>query len=489
METIEKYKISLEGIDVNVAIEGEKGKALSYNLITPKIAPATLALLADIRKNLMSEVGLSTAEILDPRLIEEIRDKFREKASAILDEKIKLEKDAKKILICFLMKEMLGLGDVEFLLNDQALEEIVVTSSQEPIRIYHKKYGWLSTNLTIENEEQIANYSNIIARRVGRQITVLTPLLDAHMVTGDRANAVLYPIATKGNTITIRKFARDPWTVIDFIKNNTMNSEVAALLWIAVQYEMNVLISGGTASGKTSVLNAIMPFIPPNQRILTIEQTRALQLPSFLYWCPLVTRLPNPEGKGEVNMLDLLINSLRMRPDRIIMGELRRKEEAQVLFEAMHTGHSVYATLHANTLAETITRLVNPPIDIPENLLEAVNLCVVMFRDRRKGIRRVYQVGEFIESEEAKGTKMSPNILFRYKQTTDKIISHAKSLIFFDNLSRVTGMTMQEINADLAGKEKILDFMVKKNIRNVEDVGKIMNDYYIDEAKVLKGIR
>lgn len=489
MEVIEKYKIPLEEIDVDVEIEGENDKALLYKLVTPKIAQATLALLADIRKKLMTNVPVTTTEMLDPRLVEEIKQKFRERASSLLDENIKLEKEIKKILLCFLIKEMLGLGDIEFLLDDSSLEEIVITSAKETVRVYHKKYGWLETNVFPESEEKIINYANIIARRVGRQITVLTPLLDAHMVSGDRANAVLYPICTKGNTITIRKFARDPWTVVDLIKSGTINSKLISLIWLGIQYEMNILISGGTASGKTSMLNAIIPFIPPNQRIITIEQTRELQLPSFLYWCPLVTRLPNPEGRGEVNMLDLLINSLRMRPDRIIMGELRRKEEAEVLFEAMHTGHSVYATLHANTITETITRLTNPPIAIPENLLGAVNLCAIMFRDRRKGTRKLYQIGEFIAREDAQGVKITPNILYRYDPSTDKIVQHAKSLSFFDNIMRFTGMSTQEINSDLEEKEKILDLMVKKNIRHIEEVGAIIRDYYIDETKVLKNLR
>src|SRR3989344_5425311 len=306
-------------------------------------------------------------------------------ASTLIREKVPgIKQDTEDFLVGILMQEMLGLGKIEFLLNDPNLEEIVIVNSKE-IRIYHKKHGWVITNLELKSEEEITNYANIIARRIGRQISVLNPLLDAHVVTGDRANAVFYPISTKGNTITIRKFARDPWTIVDLIENKTINLDVASILWLAVEYEMNVLISGGTASGKTVFLNACMPFIPPNHRIISMEDTRELMLPEFLYWCPLVTRSPNPEGKGEVSMLDLLVNSLRMRPDRIILGEIRRQREAEVLFEAMHTGHSVYATVHADTANETIRRLINPPINISPSMLNNVNLNVVMFRDRRSG--------------------------------------------------------------------------------------------------------
>ena len=202
-------------------------------------------LLDEIRSLLIMEVSVSTAEMLDPKSIALLKEKFSKKALIILQKKLPhLAEDIRTYLVGILLQEMLGLGSIEFLLNDPGLEEIVVTSAREPIRVYHKKHGWMETNITIPSEDQIQNYSSIIARRVGRQITTLTPLLDAHLVTGDRANAVLYPISTKGHTITIRKFARDPWTVTDFINNKTCPAEIFALIWHSIQYEMNILVSG-----------------------------------------------------------------------------------------------------------------------------------------------------------------------------------------------------------------------------------------------------
>ena len=152
--------------------------------------------------------------------------------------------------------------------------------------------------------------------------------MDAHLKTGDRVNATLSPISSKGNTITIRKFAVRPWTITDFVKENTISYEAAALLWMAVQNELSIIIAGGTASGKTSMLNGIANFFPPNQRILSLEDTRELVLPKILHWVPLETRLPNPEGKGGITMFDLVVNSLRMRPDRVLVGEIRKRAEA-----------------------------------------------------------------------------------------------------------------------------------------------------------------
>ncbi len=372
------------------------------------------------------------------------------------------------------------------LLSDDNIEEIVVNCSTEPLWIYHRRFGWLKTNIIIPTEPQIHNYASIIARRVGRQITTLEPLLDAHLVTGDRANATLFPISSKGNSMTIRRFARKPWTISNFLKTRTLNSEAAALIWLVMQYEMNMIVSGGTGSGKTSFLTVCMPFIQPNQRIVSIEDTRELQLPRFLHWVPMTTRQPNPEGKGEITMLDLMINSLRMRPDRIILGETRRQKEAEVLFEAMLTGHSVYSTVHADTASQTIKRLANPPINVPESMLEAVHLNVVMFRDRRKSIRRCFQIAEFLPTSETEGTGMKANLLYRWRPNTDTITAHSKSVSLFDKLSMHTGLTELEITEQLVTKKKVLDWTLKNNIFELDEIGQIMALYYSDPDGVLE---
>ncbi|MBT3691382.1 CpaF family protein [archaeon] len=481
---VETYEIEVDRAIVKVHIEKQTYGHL-YQLNVPQINIATASLLDEVRTNLVSATTIGMKEIIDPNAFKKIKTIFMKDAEDLLKEKLPtLDLGMMKFLVGKLMQDMLGLGEIEFLVNDPNLEEIVLPSSKEPIRVYHKKYGWLKTNITIEKEEDIINYSNIIARRVGRQINVLAPLLDAHLISGDRVNSILYPISTKGNTITIRKFARDPFTIIDLINNKTISLDMAVLVWLAIEYEMNILISGGTASGKTVLLNACMPFIPPNHRIISVEDTRELTLPEFLYWCPLVTRSPNPEGKGEVSMLDLLVNSLRMRPDRIVLGEMRREEEARVMFEAMHTGHSVYATLHANSSAETISRLTNPPLNVPQNLLNAVNLNIVVFRDRRKGVRRILHISEF----EFTGEKITPNILYRWIPEGDQMIKHSESSRFFEDISRNTGMSNNEIEKNLKEKKDVLLWLIKNKIRALESFGKTMNLYYSNKEELLKDV-
>ncbi|RMD45472.1 CpaF family protein [Candidatus Pacearchaeota archaeon] len=482
---LEKYSIEVDKAKVNIVVKKDE-TTITYNLYVPELGPATVALLDEIRNELVAESSIGMKEITDPSAFGTIKERFMKKATELIKEKLpNIDTSTLEFLVGKLIQDMLGLGNIEFLIHDPILEEVVIPSSKEPIRVYHKKYGWLKTNIRVGREEEILNYANIISRRVGRQINVLSPLLDAHLVSGDRVNSILYPISTKGNTITIRKFARDPYTIIDLINNGTCSLDVAVLLWLATEYEMNILISGGTASGKTVILNACMPFIPPNHRIISVEDTRELMLPDFLYWTPLVTRTPNPEGKGEVTMLDLLVNSLRMRPDRIILGEMRRKEEAMVLFEAMHTGHSVYATLHADSAAETISRLTNPPLNVPHNLLKAVNLNVVMFRDRRKGVRRIFQVAEFVDMQGV----TRPNILYRWIPEGDKIIPHAESSVLFETLARTTGRSKKEIGEDLQRKKSIIQWLIKHNIRSLNDFGQVMNYYYSSREVLMDAIK
>ncbi len=991
---IETYSIVSENVGIEIdIIDDEKYFVRRYFLNFPSYGPGTMALLNNLRGNILSETSMRAEKQVEAKFVELTKRRFRDRALKLMERGLPgLPEDTKDLLIAVLLNEMLGLGKIEFLLNDPNLEEIVVNSSKDPVWVYHKKYGWLITNVEMKSEDEIENYSSIIARRIGKQITILNPLLDAHLVTGDRANATLFPISSAGNTITIRKFRREPWTVTDFVSNKTANKDVMALIWMVMEFEMNMIVSGGTGSGKTSFLNVCMPFIQPNHRILTIEDsvagesemlyefkgrvnkatigelvdgiveddsiqdasieneygirvlsmdafgkvewtepslfirhsvekdmleitlesgrrirvtedhslfglaedgsigavpgkalkkggfiavpreiawqgqkvrfdfrqhlkefdrcfvkslevkplvkkhyktlnedynksslqgvmrksiastalmqmipesvetgficsrlgtkipleleidealacfaglwladgcydqnsvlvsvvepecraivektakrfnanvkmhsdgftlmvnskpfrlmlerplgfkgdsftkrvpewafglekreaaamikgyfsgdgwvrkydiavrscseqllkdmqtmllrfgiplrvkwkrlkdkafearisgqkfvklfqeqigflqkekrekleiivqrkshdvsdvvplpkqfykaikeelraeigktitykswksflgrhksnmgretlrgyverfeklqktslawlafndlqwdrieqikkrsfkgfvydlcvpenesfvcenivahnTRELMLPPFLHWVPLTTREPNPEGKGGVRMLDLLVNSLRMRPDRIIVGEIRRQREAEVMFEAMHTGHSVYTTFHANTSEETVRRFINPPVNVPSTLLEAVHLNIVMFRNRRLGVRRILQASEFIPERRGSKESIKVNVLYRWRGSDDQIVPHGESIRLYDELSLHTGFSRGEIMDELSKKRDVLDWLIKFNVRDVKDVGGVMAHYYREPEEVMEAVK
>jgi flagellar protein FlaI len=322
---------------------------------------------------------------------------------------------------------------------------------------------------------------------VGRQINTQMPLLDASLSTGDRVNATLAPISYFGNTITIRKFARKPWTITDYISRKTISAEVSALIWLAIQYELNVIISGGTGAGKTSMLNVLSMFVPQNQRVVSIEQTRELTLlKNYFQWVPLIVREPTAEGKAGITMLDLMVNALRMRPDRILVGEIRRAEEAQVLFEAMHTGHSVYATLHAETVGETVRRLANPPLNIPPVMMESLHLVLAMYRDRRRNVRRVLEVGELVPTDRE---GIAQNVIYRWRAYRDELVKAEPSVRLLATIKSYTNMDDGGIRRDLAEKQEILEWMVKNGVNTIEEVGQIIASYYNSPEEVLKMVR
>ncbi len=484
MKTV-KYSFDADGVPVEVEVK--PGERL-YSVKVPEPGEATRALLDALKDRLASEIQVDPSEIVDPRSAERIRSRFREKAEELVTEYVPgLDEDERRILVGFLIHGTVGLGKLEIFLKDDYLEEIAVNSSAENVYVFHREFGWLRTNVRFESESEIYNCASFIGRRVGRRITVLNPIMDAQFVTGDRVNATLFPISTKGNTITVRKFARKPWTVTEFVENGTLTPEAASFLWQAIQYEMNLVFSGGTATGKTSLLNVFAAFIPPFHRVVSIEDTREINLPGTLHWVPLTTREPNPEGKGGVTMMELMTNSLRMRPDRIIVGEIRRPEEAEVLFEAMHTGHSVYSTVHADTASQVLRRLSNPPISIPEILLESLHLIAVMHRDRRTNTRRLFEVAEVLPGSERSGPGL--NTLFRWSASRKALVSSSGPVRFRDELSLHAGMDEKEAEKDRAEKVLILKAMVKEGIKTVEAVGRIMAEYYASPEAVLSAAR
>ncbi|MDD5086375.1 MAG: type II/IV secretion system ATPase subunit, partial [Candidatus Nanoarchaeia archaeon] len=394
----DEYSFISNDIPIKVTIYTNKDDFVPiYDVSISAISKNTEIILEKIRQELIAQVNLGMVDIVDIKKTDFIEDRFKETIGFLISKYFPdVDEKTMNFLKSYLIQRSLGMGNIEILMSDSSLEEIAINNADEPVWVYHRRHGWLKTNIILESEEQIRHYSTLIGKRVGRQINVLAPLMDANMSSGDRVNSTLTPISLKGNTITLRKFASKPWTITDFIKTKTISPETAALIWLGVQYELSMIIAGGTATGKTSMLNVVSNFFPPNQRIISIEDTHEIQLPSFLHWIPMITRLPNPEGRGAITMLDLLVNSLRMRPDRIVVGEIRRKQEAEVLFEAIHTGHSVYATVHANDTNETITRLTNPPIDIPKSMIPAISMVLVQYRNRRTGIRKTFQISEVL---------------------------------------------------------------------------------------------
>jgi flagellar protein FlaI len=481
LKLIHEYEFVSDKIPVKVSIYStDKEFVPLYTISISSISETTSIILERIRKELIKEVNLGQVSASDYNREGLAKEKFMQTIANLIKKHFPdAEAKTTEFLTSYLIQKSLGMGNLEILDDDPELEEIVINCASEPVWVYHKKYGWLKTKIILKDEEQVRHYSSMLGRKVGRQISVLEPLMDANIEGGDRVNATLKPISSKGNTITLRKFSERPWTITEFIKQKTISIEAAAFLWHCIQYELSTLITGGTASGKTSMLNVITNFFPPNQRIISIEDTREIQLPKFQHWVPMVTRQPNTEGKGGIAMIDLLVNSLRMRPDRIIVGEIRRKKEAEILFEAIHTGHSVFATVHANNVKETITRLTSPPIEIPKSMLPAISLIVVQYRNRRSGLRRTFQIAEIQEDGSA-------NLLEQYDTKKDILVKVNRSKSVLSTLELYTGQKKDAIMREINQKVKILKWLVRHDISEINDVGKVMAEFYTRKDNLMK---
>ena len=486
METkaIDSYTITSDNIPLQIHIYSQKGYPVPfYHLSLLNITDQTKRIIERIREDIITSLSFNVGNKKSKDGEKEIKEQFRVKLQEIIKSQFSsADENTTRLITNYIIVTSLGLAEIEFLLKDPDLEEIVVNGSKAPVWVYHRKHGWLKTNVKFDNENKVRHFSTLIGRNVYKGISLLKPLLDAHLLTGDRVNATLAPITTDGNTITIRKFSTTPWSITSFLKNKTIDYNSAALIWQAIQYELSILIVGGTGSGKTSFMNVVSNFFPPNQRIISIEDTRELRLPKTLHWVPMQSRLPNPEGKGGISMLDCMINTLRMRPDRIIVGEVRKSEELEVMFEAMHTGHSVYSTFHASSVKEAIARLTNPPIKLAKTLLSSIGLMVVQHRNRRTGKRRTFQIAEIDDQGQS-------TLILQHDSMKDQMnqVGQPKKLV--ESLKLYTGMSEDMVYNEINEKVAVLRWLVTKEVTDIHTIGLIMSDYYTEKSHLMSLVK
>ncbi|ASJ06219.1 CpaF family protein [Thermococcus pacificus] len=474
----------------NVRIVKVKGEPVPiYELRLPELSKDEEELLARIRDRAITELQIDPTAFPNP---EERRRVFMNAVKQVIRSEAPTFSEGRiEVLADMIVQSMIGYGKLDPLVHDDNLEEIMVIGTNKPVYVWHRRFNMCKTNIVFPNDKEILNIIERIAREVGRRIDQQSPLLDARLPDGSRVNATIPPISLDGPTITIRKFRKDPLTIIDLIKYGTMNTDIAALLWIFVDglgvKPANVLVAGGTGSGKTTTLNSLGMFIPPSERVITIEDTAELQLP-VEHWVRLETRPPNVEGKGEITMDDLVKNTLRMRPDRIIVGEVRGPE-ARTMFTAMNTGHDgCMGTIHANSARETIVRLESPPMSVPRIMIPALDIILmqVRFHSRKKGtIRRVTEIAE-VSGIEAESIQL--NTLYKYDPAKDELVPTGVPSRALNNLAQHTGMSIAELELEKEKRKIILEWMVEQGIRGIDKVGHYIRQFYIDEDALLKRI-
>ena len=382
-------------------------------------AGAGVTSYADLRTRVQQKLLAELDPSIDTRS-PEVRSTIEETFNTILsEENVMLARAEKQRLFEQIVAEILGLGPLEPLLADESITEIMVNG---PKNVYVEQRGRLSRSTAVfENEDHVLRVLDRIVSPLGRRIDEASPMVDARLPDGSRVNAIIRPLALCGPTITIRKFSKKPLTVEDLIRFGSLTKEIAEFLAACVVGRLNMVVSGGTGSGKTTLLNVLSSFIPNDERIVTIENAAELQLRQE-HVVTLESRPPNIEGKGEITIRDLVINSLRMRPDRIVVGECRGGEALDML-QAMNTGHDgSLTTAHANSPRDALARLetmvLMAGMDLPsrairEQIAAAIDVITQVER-LRDGTRKVIKVTEVQGME---GDIITMSDIFEFEQT------------------------------------------------------------------------
>ncbi len=393
-------------------------------------------------------------------------------------------------IVDYVVDNTIGYGPISEMMRDAELEEIMVNGFGTNVFIFHRKYGMCATNVPVRENEFMERLCTRIANTANRKFNISHPLLDARLPDGSRSNATFPYVSPAGLTLTIRKFSKSPLSVIDLIRRKTLSAELAAFLWVMVEglnvEPMNIIISGGSGSGKTATLSALASFIKEHERVISIEDTLELSPRPDKNWIQLESRTSTKDAP-EVTMDELLKNALRMRPDRLIVGEVRGIE-AQTLFVAMDVGHSgIVGTLHANNARETIIRLKAKPMDVPEAMLPLLNLIVVQTRVYRKDkglIRRVDHVAEIARMEE----RVLLSNIFEWDDAADLIKRTDVPMRVTEIMAMRAGMDKRQLMREVAVRQRILEWMLKKGITDVKKVEAIIQEYYRNPVGVLERI-
>ena len=459
----------------------EEGLIPKYNVSVPHFSEKEELIFNEVREKLV-EVAVAQGEefnIDEESFIGEVKQFLRTRGV----------RDVER-LATQISQVMLGYGKLDPMIKDDDLEEIMVIGTGSSVFVYHRKIGMMVTNVVFDADDDIRAIIDVIARQVNRRIDQQTPILDARLKDGSRVNATLPPVSADGPTLTIRKFRKDPLTVVDLINFKTMSSHLAGFLWLCTDgmgvKPCNAIIAGGTGSGKTTTLNTIAAFVPPRERIITIEDTLELQLP-HTHVLRMETRPPNIEGKGELTMDTLVKNSLRQRPDRVIVGEVRGAE-AITLFTALNTGHSGMGTLHSNTARETITRLINPPMSVPNIMIPALDFIIMqnrMYRAEGGSLRRITEVAEIVGMEEG---NVQLNRVFEWNNVTDKVEYVGIASQTLREMAEMRGVGITELEEEIEKRRLVLEYLADNNIRSIEEVGRCVNSYYKDPDEMLDRI-
>ena len=462
-----------------------------YYVVEPKASKQELDDLHTIKEVLQRALNI------DRDTMDESQEDFLKQAvDDILNSyRLKSRKSNREKIHYFIERDLIGYGRVDTMMRDPNIEDVSCDGPNVEVFVYHRRFESLRTNVMWDDELELEQYIIRMAQRCGKHISIAEPLLDATLMDGSRIVMTLgREVSTKGSTFTIRRFRDEPFTPVDLLEFKTFSSMQIAFFWMAMQYGMSMLFVGGTASGKTTSLNACSLFLPWQHKIVSIEETRELNLP-HPNWIPGCTRQgfggeaggSGQKAPGEVDMYDLLRAALRERPEYIIVGEIRGAE-AYVLFQAMATGHTTYSTFHADSIQSLVHRLENKPIEIPRVLIPALDGISIQIQTRVGGkrVRRNKGIIEIIGID-PHSHELLTNEAFRWDNTVDEYVFTGKSYIL-EKIMMKANLNRVEIMDEMKRRQLVIEWCLKKAIRDYKDFARVVAEYYVHPEDVMRQV-
>lgn len=464
-----------------------------YEMWEPELTEKEGRLLELIKDSLSRTLEYETGKM-------EAKDKeefLKESIDSFLKSRgVKIGDDSKNKIMYYIIRDFVGYGPIDVLMSDPNIEDVSCDGVDVPLFIFHQKYESIKTVRKFDDESVLNSFVIGLGQRCSKQISVANPILDGTTAEGHRVQATYSDeVTTRGSSFTIRRFKEKPFTPVEVIKYNTASPEMIAYVWIAVEHGRSMMVCGGTATGKTATLNAAAIFIRPGAKIVSIEDTREINIP-HQNWIPGTTRSGvgevGPAGKaaGEIDMYDLVRAALRQRPNYIIVGEVRGKE-TYTMFQAMATGHPTISTMHADSVKSMVNRLENPPINTPRILLTALDFVIVQNFARigaeAEQVRRIYQIVELVGFE-PETNELITNTVYEWDPATDSFLYKGHSFLF-DEIQEMKNMTHEEMDIEFQRRVDIINYLVEKDITDYKEISDIVVSYYQYPDSTIQRIR
>ncbi|HKV89620.1 MAG TPA: type II/IV secretion system ATPase subunit [Thermoplasmata archaeon] len=475
-----------------------------YLVLEPRRDPAEVQQTVEIRQKMEAQMGQEEIPVSSTVALSEsaeLKEYLHQKFLSVLDlYNIDVAPKRQPVLLYYLTREFLGLGQTDPILRDPFLEDISCLGPRLPMYVFHRVFGSLRTNVQYDHDLELNRYVFRLAQIAGKHISIYQPILDATLQDGSRINLTLgTEVTRKGSTFSIRKFSADPVSPIDLLRFGSVSADSLAYFWTLVEHHRSLLISGGTAAGKTTFLNAISMFIRPEDKIVSIEDTPEIQI-DHENWIQSVARtgygtasgiggasgvsgLPSQSTRtaGTVTLFDLLVAALRQRPEYVIVGEVRGAESF-TLFQAISVGHASMSTIHAGSIAELLHRVENEPMNIPRVLFQALDAVAfpaqVVVNDAR--VRRITGVTEILDVDAATGELLT-NDVYRWEPARDAFQYLGRSFVMEEICER-TGKSPEALASEMQRKATYLELMSQHGMTYYKDVSRAIAAYYVAPA-------